>query len=308
MARISVVLPCHNEEKNIEPIAREITNNIPKVYSFEIIFVDDGSTDTTPFVIHKLSSKDKNIKGIIFHRNFGHQMALLAGIEMAKGDAIITMDADFQHPPTLIPKIISLWEKNHDLVQLAKAKTKPKNPIKYWVRELGYQLWKTISGGIIIPGVSDFRLMDKKIAEFIIESDEREVFLRGVTNLAAANPITINYKVAKRKYGKSSYTLKMFLNMFINGFISFSVIPLRIASVAGVLLAIATSLFLAYDILSAILFGRKIIEGFLTVVLLILILNGFIIFYMGILGEYLGVIFREVKKRPKYLIQKTHNL
>ncbi len=305
---ISVVIPCHNEEKNIPHLIPAIIKNLPKKYNYEIILVDDGSKDSTFFQIQNIAKKNKKVKGIALHRNFGHQAALLAGAQMTKGNAVITMDADFQHPPELIPKITSLWEKGYDLVQMQKKEVKSKNIIKHSIRKLGYSIWEKVSGGVLVPGVSDFRLMDAKICEYLVESQERVIFLRGLTNLAARKPITIPYQVAKRKFGKSSYTFNMFVNMFINGFISFSTFPLRIAAITGFAMILISGTLLTLDIILATITHKRIIQGFTTLAFLIIILNGFLIFYMGIIGEYLGVIFKEVKKRPKFLIERTVNI
>lgn len=305
---ISIVIPCHNEEKNIAPLAKELVKVIPKKYRYEIIFVDDGSKDKTYIEIFKLGRKNKHVKGISLHRNFGHQAALVAGTHYSKGNAIIMMDADFQHPPALLPKIINLWESGHDLIQMQKAQEKTTNAIKKIIRAFGYKTWQFVSGGVLIPGVSDFRLMDRQLVKYLLDSQEREIFLRGLTNLAANNSITIPYNVGKRKFGKSSYTVKMFINMFVNGFISFSTFPLRIASTIGLIMTVVSTTLLLGDVLLALITQRRIIQGFLTLVFLMIILNGFIIFYMGVLGEYLGVIFREVKKRPMYLIGKMINI
>lgn len=308
MKKISIVLPCLNEEKNIPLLVPEIINNIPGKYNFEIIFVDGGSKDNSWLVIEKIARANKKIKAIFLHRGFGYQADLKTGLTRAKGDAIITMDADFQHPPQLIPTLISQWEKGYDLVMAQKKEDRSLNPLYRYFRKIGYQLWTLVSGGGLIPGVSDFRLMDKKIVEFISQSQENEIFIRGLVMLAANNPILIPYHVGKRKYGQSAFNTLKLINVFIIGLVSFSIIPLRLASIVGLLIALFTAIFLIYDILHATLAGRNIISGWLTVVLLLLILNGFIIFYMGILGEYLGVIFKEVKKRPTYLIERTVNL
>lgn len=308
MKKISIVLPCLNEEKNIPLLVPEIIENIPKKYDYEIIFVDGGSKDNSWLVIEKIARTNKKIKALFLHRGFGYQADLKTGLTWARGDAVITMDADFQHPPQLIPILISQWEKGHDLVMPQKKEDRSLNPLYRYFRKTGYQLWTLVSSGGLIPGVSDFRLMDKKIVEFISQSQENEIFIRGLVTLAANNPILIPYHVGKRKYGRSAFNTFRLINVFVIGLISFSIIPLRLASIVGLLIALFTTIFLIYDISQAILGGKNIIAGWVTVVLLLLILNGFIIFYLGILGEYLGVIFKEVKKRPTHLIDRTVNL
>lgn len=304
--KISVVLPCHNEARNLPLLIPEIIKYIPKNYDYEIICVDDGSVDETANVIKLISNKNKKIKGILFHRNFGHQNALLAGIKKSSGSAIITMDADFQHPPKLLTKIIKKWENGHDMVQLIKNTQKGRGLTEY-ARKIGYLFWKWVSQNTIHPGASDFRLIDKKTLEYIINSSEREIFLRGIVHLAAKNPYNIKYNVAKRKFGTSSYNFKMFLNMFINGFISFSTFPLRLGSIVGFIITSISVVILGGDVLFSLISGQRIIQGYVTIIFLMLILNGFLIFYLGILGEYIGVIFREVKNRPNYIIDELIN-
>ena len=308
MKKISVVIPTFNESENIALLTPAIIKNIPKKYNYEIIYVDDNSPDGTFETIKILGRKNKNIKGICMYRRFGLQPSFMAGMQQAKGDAIIIMDADFQHPPELIPELISLWEKGHDLVRPKKQEDQSFNPVLRSVRQVAYRAWENISDGTLISGVSDFSLMDRKVREFIISSGETEMFLRGLVSMAANNPILIPYKVGKRKYGKSSFSMNKLLNIFILGFISYSPKPLRLASLFGLTLAILTTIFLLIDFTYSIGFGIKIIPGYATIVLLVLILNGFTIFYLGIIGEYIGVIFKEVKNRPHYIIRKSVNL
>jgi len=308
MKKISVVIPTFNESKNIPLLIPEIIKFIPKKYNYEIILVDDNSPDGTFETIKRLGQKNKNIKGICMYRRFGLQPSFVAGIKQAQGDIVITMDADFQHPPELIPKLVNLWEQGYDLILPRKQDDKSLNPLLRSIRRVAYEIWEKISNGTLISGVSEFRLMDKKIAQFIISSGETEVFIRGMVSIAADKPILIPYGVGRRRYGKSSFNLMRLLNIFITGFISFSPKPLRIASLFGLFIAFATTLFLIFDFSYSIFFGKTIIPGYATLVLLILILNGFVIFYLGIIGEYIGVIFKEVKKRPMYTIGKSINI
>lgn len=303
MKSVSIITPCHNEGKNISPLVKEIKENIPRKYSFEIILVDDGSSDDTESSIEKECNKDKRVRGIILHRNFGHQMALLAGIKAATGDAIVMMDADFQHPPKLIPLMLNEWEKKHDLVRMIKRKSD-----SGFIRKLGYNLWQWISRGMVFAGSSDFRLIDRKIGIFLAKSTERVIFLRGLVSSIARNPVNLTYQVGKRKFGSSSYSYKMFFNLFVNGIISFSTFPLRIASITGLIMTTGATFFLGGDIIFALITHTHIVKGYTTLVLLTIMLNGFVIFYLGIVGEYIGVIFREVKRRPKYIIERTLNI
>lgn len=198
--------------------------------------------------------------------------------------------------------------KGHDLVQAKKTIDPTTSLGKNIVRNICYSIWSKISDGILIPGVSDFRLMSKPIAKYISHSSEREIFLRGQVQLAAKNPAIITYKVGKRKYGNSSYDSRILINMFLNGFISFSSKPLRMAWILGLIISGLATIYILIDIILSIISGRSTIEGYKTIVILLLILDGFIIFYLGVLGEYIGVIFKESKGRPGYIIDKTINL
>ncbi len=306
--RISVVLPCLNEEKNISFIIPEIIRQIPKNFNFEIICVDDGSRDQTPVIIKKLAKKDRRIKGLILRKRFGQQMALRAGINESTGDAVIAMDADFQHPSAMIPKMIEHWQKGNDLILGQKKLNLRDRKIRGVVKQIGYLLWEWVSDGILTPGVSEFMLMDRKIVTYIKKAKEHESFLRGLASLAAVNPRTIPYKVGKRRFGSSGYTLPLIYNLFVNGIVSFSTKPLRVTTLLGLLVFLSSLVFLISDLVAAIVFKKEIVAGYLTIVFLMALLNGFIIFYLGILGEYIGVIFREVKKRPKYIIGQKINL
>ncbi len=306
--KISIVLPCHDEEKNLPLLIPEIIKNIPKKYSYEIICVDDGSKDNTLLSISQLAKKNKNIKAIIFHKNFGHQAALRAGIKLAKGKAVITMDSDFQHPPVVIPHMLTLWQKKFDLIQGQKQEDKTQTIAMMLERKIGYWLWEKITSGVIQPGISDFRLMDKSVVDYLNSDFENDIFFRGAVTLAAKNPILVPYKVGKRLHGTSSYTLKMFVNMFVSGFVSFSTRPLRLATLTGIVIFLITIIFIIFDIIRALATGERIIQGWITGVAITLIVNSILMLYLGVIGEYIGIIFKEVKRRPQYLIEKTINI
>lgn len=305
MKKISIVIPCHNEAKNITPLTNELMKIIPKDYNSEIILVDDGSIDETPIVIKKLCNDNSLIKGILLQKNFGQQAALMAGVRNSEGDAVITMDADFQHPPKTIPALLDQWQKGKDLVLCQKSTEDRRGKESF--RNIGYLIWQWITDGLLTPGVSEFMLMDKKVVKFILKSKEKVSFLRGLAQIAAKNPEIVTYKVGERKFGKSSYNLLGVYNVFINGLVSFSTKPLRITSLLGLIIFFLSLLFLIFDVVVALVLQRKIVSGYLTIVFLMALLNGFIIFYLGILGEYIGVIFKEVKARPKYLINEKIN-
>lgn len=304
---ISVVLPCLNESKNIPLLVPELIQSIPPKYDYEIIFVDDGSTDDSYEVLNILGKSNPRIKAIFLYRRFGHQAALKAGIDAANGDAVITMDSDFQHPPSVVTEMISYWEEGYDLIRAKKRKDDSVSLSLKIRRGFGYFIWNAVTGGVIPPGVSDFRLADKKVADYLRKTHEQELFLRGLFSLGAKKIKTIPYSVQNRKFGRSKYTPKMFVNMFVNGFISFSIKPLRLGWICGLILTGLSGLYLCVDIITALIANRPIIEGFTTIVALILLFSGFMLFYMGIIAEYIGIIFKEVKRRPLYMVDETMN-
>lgn len=306
--KVSFVLPCLNEAKNLRLLIPKIVHYLGRKYDYEIICVDDGSTDDTQLFLNSLGKRNRRIKAIYLYKRFGHQEALRTGISYSSGKCVVVMDADFQHPPRLIPKLMEKWEKGNDLVQGQKKDDATAGRVRKIQRKIGYFLWGKFSKGILAPRTSDFYLISRQIADFIKESNESMIFLRGIVRSVAKNPSFISYSVAKRKYGKSSYTTKMFINMFLNGFVTFSPKPLRTAAAFGLFSFGLASIFLTIDILRAFISGEKIIQGWTTIILLMIIFNGFIILYLGILGEYIGIIFNETKGRPRNIIASTLNI
>ncbi len=306
--KVSIVIPTFNEIKNVPLLTPEIIKYIPNKYDYEIIFVDDDSPDNTFLEVMKLGKKNKKIKGVKMYKRAGLQPSFMAGFKVATGAAVINMDADFQHPPKLIPKLIELWEKGHDLVEPIKAEDKHSSGVRLVLRNLGYKTWEHLTGGVLTQKVSEFRLMDREIVKYIANSHESEIYVRGVAKLAAKSPAYVPYRVGKRKYGKSNFNLSRMLGIFLTGIVSFSTKPLRIALIVGfVMLPISVSLIVT-DSLCFYFFGLRIFGNVSLIAYLALLLLCFTIFYLGVLGEYLAVIFREIKKRPIYTIGQTVNI
>jgi dolichol-phosphate mannosyltransferase len=302
--KISIVIPCHNEADNIVPLYDAIESVIPKNYRYEVILVDDGSRDLTREIIRALATRHNNITGIFFHRQSGHQAALKAGILAATGDAVITMDGDFQHPPETIATFIEKWEAGADLVIAQKREDPSSSVVMKVKRAIGYRIWDIVSDGRVPPRVSDFRLMDKAVVAFVNQSKEHELFLRGLVTLAARKTVMVPYSVGSRLHGRSSYNTKMFVHLFMNGFVSFSIKPLRVGWMAGIVVFLLSGAYIVFDITVAILTHRAIIEGWTTIVALLFAMNSAILIYLGIIAEYVGIIFKEVKSRPQYIIDE----
>ena len=304
---ISVVLPLFNEEKNVEAIVDAVFKHIDARYALEIILVNDGSSDNTSIEILKVCERDPRVKGILFYKNFGHQPALIAGLEKAKGDAVITMDSDFQHPPEKLPELIALWEQGHDLVMARKEHDNKDDLITYFIRKLGYLFYKYLSSGKMVSGVSDFRLTDKILISHLKKFGEYRISLRALFLNLSSKPAYVLYNVGKRRAGRSGYNLYKLYNLYISSITSFSLVPLRGATIIGILLILFSFAYLFYILFVRFVLGYQIIQGWTALIFVVIVLFGFMFFYLGLLGEYIGTIFEEVKGRPKFLVKSYIN-
>ena len=305
---ISIVLPLYNNGDDLVDIVTAIKTNIPPKYNFEFLLVNDGSVDATEEHIEALAATDPRIKGISFYRNFGHQAALRAGLEHSAGDAVLTMDADFQHPPELIPKLLQLWEAGHDVVIAQKLQAIDPVFIISALRRLGYLIYKLLGDNKILAGVSDFRLVDKQILNYINACSESRYVLRGLVMLAAKTPIVLPYKVGKRRHGNSQYSMAKLFQLFLDSVTSFSLIPLRAATAVGLLLSLASFVYIILILYYRFVLDKTIIEGWTALMFVILFLFSFLFMYLGVLAEYVGAVFSEVKKRPSYVVKNKYNI
>lgn len=302
--KVSVVVPAYNEEGNIARLADELTNVLKQYNSYEIIFVNDGSIDKTLDAVKKLRIRNNNIHYISLSRNFGHQYALKAGLDKSMGDFVISMDADLQHPAALIPKMIEEWQNGNDIVYTVRKDKKTESLFKRSTSKLYYKVFNFLTGLNMPSGTADFRGMDKKAVEVLKNMPEKTLFLRGLVFWMGFKQKAITYQVHPRFAGKSAYTLQKMFSLALAGATSFSVKPLRVAIYAGFIVAMLGCLFTAY-VLYMKLFGGATISGWASIMCVLLILGGSQLFMMGIIGEYIGMIFMEMKKRPSYIIDET---
>ena len=302
--KVSVVVPAFNEEGNIPRLANELVNVLKQYKSYEIIFINDGSVDNTLDTIKKLRLHNKNIHYISLSRNFGHQYALKAGLDSATGDFVISMDADLQHPVNLIPTLIQEWQNGYDIVYTVRTDKKTESLFKRSTSKLYYKIFNFLTGLNMPSGTADFRGMDKKAVQVLKNMPEKTLFLRGVVFWMGCKQKALSYPVHPRFAGKSAYTLKKMMSLAMAGATSFSVKPLRIAIYAGFIVAVLGCLFTAY-VLYMKLFGGATISGWASIMCVLLILGGSQLFMMGIIGEYIGMIFMEMKKRPNYIVDET---
>jgi len=303
MAILSVVMPAYNEEQNIANTTRVISglleaHEIP----YELIFVSDGSVDGTYAEIEKAAAANSHVKGAEFSRNFGKEAAIFAGLELACGDAVVVMDCDLQHPPEMLPRMWEMWQNGAEVVEGIKS-ARGKESIFY---RLSAGLFYKIMSKMIkmdMNASSDFKLLDRKVVKVLLELPERNTFFRALTFWAGFRTEKLEYEVQDRQFGKSKWSFFSLMKYAVSNATSFSTMPLQMVTVMGIC-SILFSVILGMQTLVKYLMGTAV-EGFTTVILLILIVGGFIMLSLGIIGHYIARIYEEIKGRPKYIISKV---
>lgn len=302
---ISIIVPVLNEEENLRPLYNRIMKNI-KGYKYELIFVNDGSTDSSEQVIHKFRKVDHNVKLINLSRNFGHQIAVSCGIDFSQGDAAIILDADLQDPPEIIPKMIQRWKEGYDIVYGKRTSRKGENPFKIITANLFYKLIYLLSGKKIPENVGDFRLISKRVINVLKETREYQRFVRGIISWTGYRQVGVEFKREKRFSGKSKYTIVSMIKLALDALFSFSFFPLRIASYLGILTAVGTVMLIFYTLF--VTAQGTTVKGWSSTIVTILFLGGIQLIAIGIIGEYLGRIYEEVKRRPLYIIDNSFGI
>jgi dolichol-phosphate mannosyltransferase len=302
---ISIVIPCYNEEGNIELLHKQI-NSILSEYKVEFVFIDDYSTDTSLDIIEELSEKHPNVKYLSFSRNFGHQSALRAGLEYATGDCVICLDADLQHPPELLQILINKWKEGYDIVYTIRKDLENVSILKKISAALFYRLINSLSDIKIDKGSADFRLLDKKIVKVLTNDiTEYHLFYRGIISWIGYKQIGVEYIPNKRFSGQSKYTFMKMMNFAIDGITSFSIKPLKLAILLGLLLSFLSGLYGLYA-LGMSVFTNETVKGWTSVLVSVLFIGGVQMTLLGIIGEYIGKLYIQSKNRPNFLIKKTN--
>jgi glycosyltransferase involved in cell wall biosynthesis len=298
---ISIIIPVFNEEENI----KELQNRLSKVLfkeDYEIIFIDDGSKDHSEEIINELSQKDSKVQGIILSRNFGHQFALTAGMDFAKGDAVIMMDADLQHPPELIPQFIEYWRKGYDIVYSVRKDSSSTFNLKVVTSKMFYSLFKKLSGLDIPLGAADFRLLSRPALNSLKSCHERTRFLRGLVSWIGYKKIGLDYAPRERFAGVTKYPFRSMMRFALEGICSFSSIPLNLSVWMGFIVSLIGFAYGLYAIWSK-LFTNQAMPGWTSTLVSVLFLGGVQLISIGIIGSYLSRIYEEVKQRPLYVVR-----
>lgn len=298
---ISIVIPAYNEEKTLYKNICEIIKNLIDD-EFEIILIDDGSKDKTWDIINLLKSQNNNIKGIKFSRNFGKEAALLAGVTNAKGDAVITMDSDLQHPPKYIKDMIKKWQEGYKVVECVKSQRTRESLLYKISAKLFYKIMKKFTKVDMANG-GDFKIMDRKVVNEIIKLKDSGLFFRGMVNFVGFQTYKMKIDIAERNGDKSKFNLKSLTKLAINAITSFSLMPLSVPAIFGFLCGI---LGLTFFIIALFINNSKMnINVNLLIIAIELLIAMMILISLGIIGLYIGKTFEQSKERPRYIIEKV---
>lgn len=304
---LSIVVPVFNEEDNIQKFYTTVKDVLQTLdYDHEIIFVDDGSSDDSAGMLRYIGNQDPKVKVLLLARNFGHQLALTCGLDYAQGDAVITMDGDMQHPPELIPELVKHWEAGADVVRTIRDSTEDASWAKAFTSKYYYKVLNKLANVPIVEGGSDFRLMNRKSLETLINFREHGRFLRGIVGDLGFVQHEFHFVAPPRFAGTSKFSVKKMMRFALDGITAFSRVPLRLALYIGLLCGLL-SLIMIGHILFVHFFSDNVISGWSTLGVAIFFLGGVQLVGIGIIGEYVGRIFEEVKQRPLYWVKDTIN-
>lgn len=300
---LSVVIPVFNEQDNLPALYDRLTTVLTQCEpSYEIVFVDDGSRDRSLELMHKFSELDQRIRIVELARNFGHQVAISAGLDHARGQGVVIMDADLQDPPEVLPQFISKWREGHDVVYAIREHRK-ESWFKRSAYNLFYRLLQRIANIYIPLDAGDFCIMDRKIVELLNGMPERNRFVRGIRSWVGLDQVGLAYDRQQRYAGEPKYTFRRLLYLALDGLVSFSYVPLRMISIAGFCVSMMSLILAVFYFIKKLTVGLSP-PGFATIVVSIFFLAGIQLITIGVIGEYVGRIFEEVKRRPLYIVRR----
>ena len=305
--KISIIVSVYNEEEVLFELYRETIKVLLLIDNpYEIIFVNDGSVDGSRGILFKIAKDDENVKVVHFSRNFGHEAAMIAGIDNASGDYLVCMDADLQHPPTLLPEMLRKFESGYDIINMVRTVNKSAGIIKNITSSMFYKVINRLSDIHLVSNASDFFGISKRVADVLRSSyREKTRFLRGYVQNVGFNTVNIEYEARKRYAGESKYSIKKLFRFSMNTIMTFSNLPLKLGIYAGSMAAFLAIIMMIYTIVSFIRVGTP--SGYATTICLICFMFSVLFFIVGIIGEYLGLILSEIKDRPIYIVEEKIN-
>ena len=302
--KLSVVIPLLNEEENVDELNERLNNSLAYVSDkFEIIYVDDGSQDATHSELEKIAEENSKVKYLILSRNFGHQVAVVAGLDYTEGDCTIILDGDLQHPPELIPKLFAEYQKGYKVVYGKKRSREGDSIFKKWTASLFYRLMTRITSINIPMDVGDFRLIDRQVVEQLRQMPERNLFLRGQIAWLGFEQREVLFDQEKRKGGKSGYSVHKMIALALDGITSFSTFPLKLVSAFGFTVSFIAFLIILYALFAKFILER-VITGWTSLIISTMFIGGIQLLALGVIGEYISRINDNLRKRPLYIVEK----
>jgi dolichol-phosphate mannosyltransferase len=301
---LSVVAPVYDEELLVEQFVVRACAAAAD-FDFELVLVNDGSSDRTPELLDRIAAADRRVRVIHLSRNFGHQAALTAGLEHARGDVVVMLDSDLQDPPELIPDMVARWSQGAEVVYAVRGERQGESAFKLATASWFYKLFDKLAQVDLEPNSGDFRLLDRRALDALLAMTERSRFLRGMTVWVGFNQTAISYERDARHAGETKYTLRRMLRFSLDAIASFSHLPLQLATYAGLLSAGVA--FIAIPVVIVLRIADSYLPGFSSITIAILLLGGIQLIALGVIGEYVGRIYDEVKHRPLYIVREERN-
>lgn len=301
---ISVVVPVFNEEEVLPETYRRLTVVMERIgKAYELLFVNDGSTDRSRAILEELVHKDWRVRVVHFSRNFGHQAAITAGMDYSRGEAVVVVDADLQDPPEVIPEMIARWQEGYEVVYGRRLKREGETLFKRLTASLFYRFLRKVTSVDIPLDTGDFRLVDRKVVEVMRLLREKNRFVRGLVSWVGFRQVALPYVRKERFAGETKYPLRKMFKLAWDGITSFSDKPLKIASYIGISLSLLSFIYLLV-IVTGKLLGKSTVPGWVSIIVVNLFFDGVILIILGVMGEYLGRIYDETKNRPLYIVEK----
>ncbi|MBC1521898.1 glycosyltransferase family 2 protein [Listeria aquatica] len=305
MKLLTISVPAYNEETMIVPLYErivEVMNEVKETYTFELLFINDGSKDGTLDQMKALHKKDNRVVFVDLSRNYGKEVAMAAGFDYAKGDALVTMDADLQHPPEVILEMLKLWELGYEDVYAKRNRREGETWLKKATSKMYYRILQKVARIPVLPDAGDFRLLDRRCIEALKQMRETNRYTKGLYSWIGFKKIEVTFDAAPRYDGQSKWNYQSLINLALEGITSYTTFPLRLSTYSGFIVSAAAFIYMIYLFIKTLLFGADT-SGFPSLMIIILFLGGVQLISIGIIGEYLGRIFQEVKKRPLYFVE-----
>lgn len=309
MKKITIVVPCYNEQEVLPALherLQQVIDSLAESYRFEVLLVNDGSKDQTLSVIKKIAQTDRRVSYLDLSRNFGKELAMIAGLDHADGDAVILMDADLQHPPEMIPVMLEYWQAGYDDVYTKRRNRMNEGFFKRHITEAFYDFLKKVSKVDVPKNVGDFRLLDKRCVAALQLLRESQRYTKGLFNWIGYRKKEILFDCQPRAAGETKWNSVALINLAVEGITSFTTFPLKIATIFGFLISFISLFYMGFVIINTLLFGEAV-QGYPTLLSTILFLGGIQLIFLGVIGEYVGRIFNEGKNRPLYLVNEYND-